>query len=234
MIVARMNFDAKMLFLLLAFAVFGTAVSGQAKPSKVVFFGDSITELGVKNGGYVQRISELAKAEGKSAAFEFVGAGISGNKIYDLYLRADTDVIGKSPQIVVIYIGVNDIWHKKLLGTGTDFDKFGKFYEALVSKFETAGIKVIVATPAVIGERTDFSNDSDGDLNLYSKWIRDFAARKSLPLVDLRKAFLDHNMRHNTENKASGLLTSDRVHLNAAGNELVAREMWAAIKNVKS
>lgn len=41
-------------------------------------------------------------------------------------------------------------------------------------------------------------------------------------LVDLRKAFLDYNLKYNTENKESGILTTDRVHLNSKGNQIVA------------
>jgi hypothetical protein len=65
----------------------------------------------------------------------------------------------------VIYIGVNDVWHKMTGGTGTDYDKFGKFYDAVVKKIKASGAKIILATPAAIGERTDFSNQQDGDLN---------------------------------------------------------------------
>lgn len=229
----RMGAVASAILTVFAIAMLGSVSAAQAVRSRVVFFGDSITELGAKDGGYVKLLAEMAGAEGKADRFEFVGAGIGGNKVYDLFLRVDADVIARKPDIVVIYIGVNDIWHKRLLGTGTDFDKFGMFYEALVRKLTEARIRVVVATPAVIGERTDFSNDSDGDLNLYSKWIREFAARGSLPLVDLRKAFLDHNLRNNADNKSSGILTTDRVHLNAAGNDLVAREMWKAIREIR-
>jgi lysophospholipase L1-like esterase len=44
-------------------------------------------------------------------------------------------------------------------------------------------------------------------------------------LVDLRKAFLAYNLEHNTESRESGILTSDRVHLNERGNRLVADKM---------
>jgi lysophospholipase L1-like esterase len=172
----------------------------------------------------------LIDQDGLSGRIELIGAGVSGNKIYDLYLRADADVIRQSPDFVVIYVGVNDVWHKRLLGTGTDFDKFGRFYEALAQKLQDSKIKVILCTPAVIGERTDFSNENDGDLNLYSDWIRKFAAGNGHSLVDLRKSFLDHNLRVNKENKVSGILTTDKVHLNRAGNELVAREIWLELK----
>jgi lysophospholipase L1-like esterase len=202
------------------------------KTKKVIFFGDSITQAGVQPGGYITRIGQLATQSGSAAAFDFVGAGIGGNKVYDLYLRLEDDVLAKTPDIVLIYVGVNDVWHKRSYGTGTDPDKFVRFYEALIKKIQAKGAKIVLCTPAVIGERTDFSNELDGDLNLYSQMIRDLASRNSLPLVDLRKSFLEYNKQNNAGNKESGILTSDRVHLNDKGNQLVAEEMWKVIKGL--
>ncbi len=200
------------------------------KKQTVIFFGDSITQAGVQPGGYIIKIGELATKENKAADFDFIGAGIGGNKIYDLFLRMDDDVLSKKPDIVFIYIGVNDVWHKRSFGTGTDADKFEKFYTAIIKKLQAQNCKVALVTPAVIGERTDFSNELDGDLNSYSTIIRRLAEKNKLPLVDLRKSFLDYNKQSNPENKESGILTSDRVHLNEKGNELVAAEIWKVLK----
>ena len=200
------------------------------KKTTLVFFGDSITQAGVNEGGYIRRVDTLIAKSGLSKEYETVGKGIGGNKVYDLYLRMDADVLALKPDVVVVYVGVNDVWHKSSYGTGTDYDKFGRFYEAMVNRMRTAGIRVIVATPAVIGERTDHSNEQDGDLNLYSQWIRRFASDNKLTLVDLRKAFLEYNLRHNANNSDRGILTTDRVHLNEKGNQLVAEAMWEAIR----
>jgi len=200
-----------------------------AKPTRVIFFGDSITQAAIRPGGYITRIQDLLNKQNQASAYELVGAGVSGNKVYDLYLRLEEDVLAKKPDITVVYIGVNDVWHKSSYGTGTDPDKFVKFYEGIIKKLQASGSRVILATPAVIGERTDFSNAQDGDLNRYSNLIRELATRYNLPLVDLRKAFLAYNLQKNTENKESGILTTDRVHLNEAGNQLVAEEMLKAI-----
>lgn len=206
------------------------------KKTKVIFFGDSITELGVKDKpykGYVLVTDSLCKAENKGDQYDFIGSGISGNKVYDLYLRLEEDVLSKNPDVVVIYVGVNDVWHKTLLGTGTDPDKFEKFYHAILRKLKEKNIKAILCTPAVVGEKTDFSNPLDGDLNRYSNIIRDMAKKNNLPLIDLRKTFLDYNKANNPENKEREILTYDRVHLNTKGNQLVAAEMWKTIKENK-
>jgi len=207
-------------------------VAFMPKPPKqrVIFFGDSITQAGVNPGGYIMRIDSMCTKEGQQSNYEFIGAGISGNKVYDLYLRMEEDVLAKNPDLVFIYIGVNDVWHKATSGTGTDADKFEKFYTAIIKKLRDKNIKVVLCTPATIGEKNDFSNQQDGDLNQYSKIIRDLATKNNLPLIDLRKIFLAYNVANNPENKTKGILTTDGVHLNAKGNQLVADEMWKVIK----
>ena len=145
----------------------------------------------------------------------------------------DDDVLNKHPDIVIIYIGVNDVWHKKSTGTGTDADKFEKFYQAILKKLSDKKIKAILCTPAVIGEKTDFSNELDKDLDLYCNIIRDIAAKNKLPIVDLRKAFLEYNLKNNKSNKDAGILTADRVHLNDQGNQLVAEKIWEVLKIIK-
>ncbi|MFM6995378.1 MAG: SGNH/GDSL hydrolase family protein [Sediminibacterium sp.] len=197
---------------------------------KIVFFGDSITELGVKKGGYIDLLKNRIASNGQTSQFDLLGAGIGGNKIYDLFLRLEKDVINKSPDVVVIWVGVNDVWHKSMMGTGTDYDKFGLFYDAVVQKIQTKGAKVILVTPAVIGERYDQSNPQDGELNLYSNWIRKYAREHQLTLVDCRKLFLDYSTKNNPQQVDKGILTYDRVHLNDAGNQLVADAIWEAIK----
>ena len=196
---------------------------------KVIFFGDSITEAGVKPGGYVDVLNKMFAEKQLAAKYELKGAGIGGNKVYDLYLRMEQDVLEQKPDIVVIYIGVNDVWHKSMYGTGTDPDKFERFYNAIIQQLKKQGIKIILCTPAVIGEKTDFSNQQDGDLNKYSTIIRNIAEKNQLPLADLRKAFLAYNIQYNSENKESGILTTDRVHLNQKGNDLVAAEIFKEI-----
>ena len=200
------------------------------KKIRVVFFGDSITEAAVKPHGFIMIDDSLLNPNGASN-YELIGAGVSGNKVYDLYLRMEDDVISKSPDIVVIYVGVNDVWHKKM-GTGTDADKFERFYLALIKKLKTANIKVIVCTPAAIGERFDNTNEQDGDMNHYSNIIRKIAADQHLTLVDLRSAFGEYEKLNNKNNVDRGLLTSDGVHLNEAGNMFVAKLMAEGIRNI--
>lgn len=215
--------------IIIAILLLGTLSMSPFKKTKVIFFGDSITQLGVKPGGYVDRIQTAINQKNLQEQYELVGAGVSGNKIYDLYLRIEDDVLSKNPDVVFIYVGVNDVWHKATSGTGTDADKFEKFYNAVVKKMQDKNIRVILCTPAAIGERTDNTNQQDGDLNAYSNIIRRIAQQKNCELVDLRKQLLEYNLVNNKENKEKGVLTTDRVHLSDTGNQFVADAMMAAL-----
>lgn len=217
----------RLIILLSLFTVYCSFTSMQTK-KKIVFFGDSITQAGVNPGGYIREMDTILRQKGLDSRFELVGAGISGNKVYDLYFRMDSDVLAKNPAAVVIFIGVNDVWHKRT-GTGTDADRFERFYTAMVKKLKERKIAVFLCTPASIGEKWDCTNPQDGDLNAYSAIVRKIAAGENCPLIDLRQIFLDHLKQNNPENKDRGILTTDGVHLNPAGNNFVADQMYRVL-----
>ncbi|HET6254509.1 MAG TPA: GDSL-type esterase/lipase family protein [Puia sp.] len=203
--------------------------SFRPKTQKVIFFGDSITQLGAKPGGYIVRMKDALDKKNVGSDYDLIGAGIGGNKVYDLYLRMDDDVLALNPDIVFIFVGVNDVWHKALFATGTDAEKFEKFYTAIINKCLDRHIRLYLVTPAVIGEKTDYTNQQDGDLNAYSQIIRNLAQKFHTGLVDLREIFHTYELKNNPGNKESGILTVDRVHLNDAGNQLVADNFTDAL-----
>ncbi|GEO12010.1 SGNH/GDSL hydrolase family protein [Segetibacter aerophilus] len=215
-------------FLLAILGVTAMSMMKQKK-TRIVFFGDSITQAGVGKTGFITKMQEMLQQKGTAAQYELMGAGIGGNKVYDLYLRMDDDVLAKNPDVVVIWVGVNDVWHKASSGTGTDADKFEKFYTAIIKKFQAKNIQLVLCTPSTIGEKTDYSNQQDGDLNNYSNIIRKLAKANNCKLIDLRTDFRDYNLKNNTENRESGILTTDRVHLNEKGNTFVAERMMEGL-----
>jgi lysophospholipase L1-like esterase len=217
----------KAIFLLAGIFLFSSFQAN--KPLKVIFFGDSITQAGVGEKGYITVMQQMLKSKNQDKNYELIGAGIGGNKIYDLYLRMEEDVLNKKPDVVVVWVGVNDVWHKRTSLTGTDPDKFVNFYSALIKKLQAQNIKVILCTPAAIGERTDFSNEIDGDMNRYSQFVRELGAKFNCPIVDFRKAFHEYALKNNPQNKDRDILTSDGVHLNDKGNQFVADMLYKAV-----
>ncbi len=222
-----------LLFAAFVFSMLLMSYNYGKKKKKIIFFGDSLTEQGVKPIGYITKLMNLLKSDDEDGNYNLIGAGVSGNKVNDLYLRMDEDVLAKGPDVVVIFIGVNDVWHKQTFGAATEANEFEAHYEAIIKKLQASDIKIIICTPAVIGEKTNGSNDLDDDLNKYSNIIIELAQKNDLPLVDLRQSFLTYNLANNPQYKHAGILTTDGVHLNEAGNQLVAEEIYKVIKQVK-
>lgn len=198
------------------------------KRKRIVFFGDSITSMGARPGGYITHILRLLKDADIEYKYELAGAGVDGDTVLDLYQRVDKDVLSEGADIVVIFIGINDVRYQL-----TSEKQFENTYEAIIKKLEAAAIKIVLCTPTAIGEKTDFSNEFDIELNTFSDIIRALAAKHYLPLIDLRKAFLAYNLANNVENSDFGILTFDKVHLNHKGNQLVAEEMWKVLHQVR-
>lgn len=201
------------------------------KGERIVFLGDSITQAGASGPkGYVNVIKKELAEKHKDLDIEVVGAGISGNKVPDLQRRLEKDVIAKRPTLVVIYIGINDVWHgEKDPARGTTPEKYEAGLKEIIGKVKDAGARVVLCTPTVIGEKKTGTNNLDAKLDQYAKISRQVAKETGVPLCDLRNAFLDYLAKHNADDKERGVLTTDRVHLNEAGNKLVAETILATI-----
>ncbi len=225
----HVTISASLFLLMSLFAVASTSVA-EAKPlakgDRIVFLGDSITQGGAGPNGYITMLRKMITDKHPELGIECIGAGISGNKVPDLQKRVERDVIAKKPTIVVIYIGINDVWHgEKDPARGTDPQRFAAGLKEVIGKLTASGARVVLCTPTLIGEKKNGANSLDAKLDQYSDISRGLAKELGLPLCDLRKAFVDYVAAHNLDDAEKGILTGDRVHLNGAGNKLVAETM---------
>jgi len=206
--------------------------------TKVVFLGDSITQQGENSEGegtYKGFITSLR--ENVSQEVELINKGIGGNKVSDLLLRYNDDVLKLKPNIVFIYIGINDVWHKYDWGTGSDIDIYEKGLRKIITDIKAVGAKIILCTPTVIGENSgefklnnnfkdiDSMKIMNKDLDAFSDVVRNLSSEFNTDLLDLRKKFKEYISENNYQNMPKGVLTSDGVHLNNEGNKLIADEM---------
>jgi len=206
--------------------------------TKVVFLGDSITQQAENSEGegtYKGFITSLR--ENVSKEVELINKGIGGNKVSDLLLRYNDDVLKLKPNIVFIYIGINDVWHKYDWGTGSDIDIYEKGLRKIITDIKAVGAKIILCTPTVIGENSgefklnnnfkdiDTMEIMNKDLDAFSDVVRNLSSEFNTDLLDLRKKFKKYISENNDQNMPKGVLTSDGVHLNNKGNKLIADEM---------
>ncbi|MEM9799660.1 MAG: GDSL-type esterase/lipase family protein [Planctomycetota bacterium] len=198
-----------------------------APDERIAFLGDSITQAGARPNGYVDRLrSVIAKAHPRA---EVIPAGISGNRIPDLLAREQVDVRAKRPTIVFTYIGINDVWHSKN-GKGTPLEEYRYGLRGLLGGFERAGATNVVATPTLIGEAPEGENELDEMLSGHVAAARAVGSEDGCTLCDLHAAFRAHERIFNAAGASQGCLTTDGVHLNDAGNVLVATEVALAIR----
>lgn len=214
------------------FAMGASASAGLKDGETIVFLGDSITQQGAGPSGYVTLFRQALEKSRPDSGIKVVGAGISGHKVPNLEARLDKDVLAHKPGVVVVYIGINDVWHSKN-GQGTSAEKFEAGLRSLIKRCNDAGARVILSTPSVIGEKHDGSNELDTMLEQYAAISRKVAMDTQSTLLDLRTAFIADLKEYNVANQAQGILTTDGVHLNDAGNRFVAVRMLEAVGEIK-
>ena len=201
----------------------------------IVFLGDSITKGGVRPGGYIELASEAVEAAYPEMNIQLIGAGVGGHKVSNCLRRLDRDVLKREPNVVVIYIGINDVWHWTLPNVvergdrGTTPDEFRAGLVSMIQQIKDAGARVILCTPTVIGEKHDGSNEMDEMLEQFAGISREVAEESGAQLLDLRAAFLNYLTEHNPENVDKGILTRDSVHLNEKGNAFLSGLMLRAL-----
>jgi lysophospholipase L1-like esterase len=148
----------------------GAANSAQSrsliKPGATILFqGDSITDAGRSREQIFQPNTQSALGKGYAwlAAAQLLvdhpedelkvlNRGISGNKVYQLAERWQTDCLNLKPDVLSILIGVNDIWHKLRGQYDGTVDKYQSDYLALVAKTKEAlpEVKLVICEPFVL------------------------------------------------------------------------------------
>lgn len=192
---------------------------------KIVFIGDSITEngrfddplgLGV---GYVRVIHDYLTITYPDKDFEIVNKGISGNRITDLKERWEQDVLAEKPDLLSISIGVNDVWRqldrKEIPQVYPD--QYEEIYLELLTKTtEQLDVPIVLMEPTVIEENPEAEGNQL--LKPYLNIVRKMAEKFSAILVPTHQAMIDYRL-----NGGNYDLTTDGVHMNSAGDLLMAK-----------
>lgn len=205
------------------------ADSPLASGQTIVFFGDSITEA----GGYIRVLRDRLKADRPELDITLVNRGHSGYRVPNIQPLLQKEVIDMAPALVVIYIGINDVWHKAN-GGGTSPEDFESGLRDMIGRSHKAGIKVVLCSPSIIGEFPRGSNPLDADLDAYSAISKSVAADTGATFCDLREPFFAYLSEHKSDRSDRGVLTSDGVHMRPAGDALLIEIMAGAIRTALS
>ena len=200
---------------------------------KIIAFGDSITDAGRNREVDVKRNSAfrygyplLLQAElgfENPEKYQVINCGISGNRIVDLYARVKKDVWNWNPDVLSIFIGVNDVWHDlSETPNGVDIVRFEKIYRALLDDTLAVlpNLKIMLIEPFVAHGVTTNANEAHfAQVKDYAKVVKKLAEEYNLPFLPLQEKFDE------LEKKADpSYWTADGVHPTVMGAKMIADE----------
>ena len=204
---------------------------------KILFYGDSITDAGrdresdvsetALGYGYVLEISKLLADK---TDYQIINRGISGNRVVDLYARIKSDVWNLQPDVLPIYIGVNDLWHELEHSNGVEIDRFEKVYRMLIEDTQKRlpSVKMMLVEPYVMkGDSTACKWNAWDELKDYQAVVAKLANEYGICFVPLQKAFDEAAAKDGVEK-----YTVDGVHPVEAGAKLIANEWLKAFEKL--
>jgi len=204
----------------------------------IVFYGDSITDCGRDYGapageesgwghGYAQMVSAWLSAQKAEMNLVFSNKGISGNRIYDLEARLESDVLSLRPDLVSILIGINDVWREFDSGVSSPLDEFRSSYRRILERIVGAGCELILLDPFLLHIRPEFEAWLPV-LNPKIEVVRELAQEFSATHIRL-----DDSFQAASKKRVPEFWAADAVHPTLAGHALIAQSWIEAASNSK-
>jgi lysophospholipase L1-like esterase len=218
---------------------------------KIVCFGDSVT-LGIpyvhEHDTFVRILERrLNERRAQEERVVCVNAGVGGETSGEGLARIDASVLSKSPDIVCVEFGLNDIRYEP--EKQVTLEQYAANLREIARRCAEAGAAVIFMTPNPV---VDAFHGYSGATDYYDKWggcngaviayaqvMRQTAAEIGVPLCEVYGAFEALAVRREFEGAcfdwrdltclAPYIRADDGVHLTPLGNDLIAGELYRAI-----
>jgi lysophospholipase L1-like esterase len=200
----------------------------------IVFIGDSITDAGRRDDpdrhlghGYVRLAADALAARGDTRPI--VNTGISGDRVVDLRARWEQDALEPDPELLSVYVGVNDTWRRFDDDDPTSAEAFEADYRAIVSAAQARlAPRMILVEPFVLPVTSEQGRWGAEDLDAKRAIVAKLAAEFGAAFVPLQSLLLDAAGQHGGGHTSNAALAHDGVHPTPLGNELIAGAWLAA------
>ncbi|SFL53439.1 Lysophospholipase L1 [Gracilibacillus orientalis] len=196
---------------------------------RIVFIGDSITEWGRYEDqegigtGYVRLLHDYLRVIAPEKKHEIFNRGVGGDRIINLKERWEQDVIDLAPDVVSVSIGINDVWRQldQPEIEQVSPEAFEATYRHLLEQVKSC--QLVLMEPTVIEE--DENAKGNQLLKKYVEVVQSLANEYKAVLVPTHEAFVRY-----LEKNSGYPLTTDGVHMNSAGNTLMAKTWIEAVE----
>jgi lysophospholipase L1-like esterase len=207
------------------------------KDDIVLFQGDSITDWGrdrsntlpnntsALGSGYALFAAGHLLMENPGKNLQVYNKGVSGNKVYQLADRWDTDCLAIKPNVLSIHIGVNDFWHTLTNGYTGTIDTYITDYHKLLDRTKKAlpDVKLIICEPFALKDVKAVDDKWYPTFDFFRKAARDIAKEYDAAFVPLQAAF-----NKAVESAPASYWSLDGVHPSVAGEALMAHA-WTEV-----
>jgi lysophospholipase L1-like esterase len=195
---------------------------------RVVFYGDSITDQRL----YDSYVETFVVTRFPKLNVTFVHSGWNGDRVSGggggtIDTRLDRDVISYRPTVVTINLGMNDGEYHPF--DPFTFDKFVAGYEHIVDRLtqKLHAVRITAIQPSPYDDVTRpplFNGGYNSTLQVYGKFIREFATCRKLSTADMNAPVLHVLRLANQKNsEIAKQMIPDRVHP-AEGTHLIMAE----------
>lgn len=175
--------------------------------SKIVFFGDSITQA-LSVDPAVSFARQIGVHNGYAVP-DIINAGLNGNKSADMLARLQADVLAHSPDVCVFMPMHNDANHSVPLAT------FAANVNSIIGQMRSAGIKVVVISPPLYRG----GSASYVKFNTYLLELEQIVDAYQLPYIDLYRRYAWEFM---VDVDYFVSLYEDAIHQSAAGYNYIS------------
>jgi lysophospholipase L1-like esterase len=204
----------------------------------VLFQGDSITDWGrdhsktepnttsALGSGYALLTASQLLLKHADKGLKIYNKGISGNKVYQLAERWDTDCLALKPNVLSIHIGVNDFWHTLTGGYKGTIDTYIADYRALLTRTKQAlpDVKLVICEPFAEKNVKAVDDKWYPTFDSFRQAAKDISTEFDAVFVPYQSAF------DKAEQTAPATFWNlDGVHPSVAGEALMAQTWLKAV-----
>ena len=206
----------------------------QHENKTIVFFGDSITDSAKSfnanhpfGAGYVNMLKTEIEVYYPELNIKIYNEGVGGNETGHLLDRFEEAITSKKPDLIFLFIGINDVWHPYENGSLPVNKEILDRITILRNKIKKVGSKVVFLTPFLFPTEPflDFFTKLKPYYDSFYAEYKAYLIENNLEYIDIPEIMKPYSVIANDK------LTKDSVHPEIIGHGIIAQAVLNYLRN---